>query len=113
MGAIEATGWSRFVDLFRGDMEAVREVAQVFLDESEEQEATIRQAIEEGDAQTLRRVAHSLQSTARQLGAMELASLAATLEGAGKQGDMGTARTEAPHFFEVLHAVRADLRERL
>jgi HPt (histidine-containing phosphotransfer) domain-containing protein len=53
--------------------------------------ATLRRALEEGDAAEVRRAAHTLKSNGAMLGATEFAELCRMLEQQAKQGDLDEA----------------------
>ena len=63
-----------------GDTDIMRELIDVFLKDSPKQLSALREAVENGDAETARRCAHTLKSTAATFGADELAKLCEQLE---------------------------------
>ncbi|MBF0191346.1 MAG: PAS domain S-box protein [Magnetococcales bacterium] len=68
--------------------EAVREVAQAFLDILPERLAAIREALAGGDAEGVHLVTHPLKSPSRQLGAIEFSVLATELDTLTRQGSL-------------------------
>ena len=84
-----------------GDVEFLGELIGDFFDDSPQQLATARQALEANDAEALRRAAHSLKSTSNNLGARPLAALCRDLEALGREGQMD----RAP---EILAAIDAE-----
>ncbi len=79
------------------DAELYREVLSDYMDTIEEKADLIERAAAEGDLETYTIEVHSLKSTSRSIGAMELSELAKDLEESGKNGTWGTiiARTPA------------------
>ena len=71
--------------------EAVGELVDTFLDDASTQMATLREAVESGDADTVRRVAHTLKSTGATFGAQPFAELCRELETLGRDGELGAA----------------------
>jgi len=74
------------IDEFEGDKEFLMEVVDGFLENVRAQIGTIRQAISDGDAEVVKREAHSIKGGAANLTADELSSVALELENIGKSG---------------------------
>jgi CheY-like chemotaxis protein/HPt (histidine-containing phosphotransfer) domain-containing protein len=66
----------------------VRNLTELFLNNSQLLVDQLRAALAAGDAETVRRTAHTLRSPAAQMGAMHLAALCQSLEAKGRQGDL-------------------------
>lgn len=113
MQAIDPAAWQKFVDILGGETESVQEVADLFLEESKAVGEELVQAIEEGDPEMTRRLAHRLKSSARQLGALGLADVAQDLEDTGARGDVQRARELAPDFQRHLERARDGVAKRL
>lgn len=64
-----------------------RRLLEKFLGDTRERASTLFQACTARDAETVRKIAHSLKSAARSVGAMRLGDLFEQLEKAGKAGD--------------------------
>src|SRR5687767_10569617 len=79
---VEATG---------GDRAFLAEMIDVYVDDSAEQLAVMRQAIAEGNAEELRRAAHSLKANSASFGATTLAQLCQELEVRGKAAELNDA----------------------
>ena len=80
------------IDRFGGDAEMAQELAEVFLDDYPGRLAEVRDAVESGEADALRRAAHTLKGsvgTFSQDGAYEAAL---RLETMGREGDLGDAQ---------------------
>ncbi len=66
----------------------VSNLTELFLNNSQLLLAQLRTALAAGDAETVRRTAHTLRSPAAQMGALHLAALCQSLEAKGRQGDL-------------------------
>jgi HPt (histidine-containing phosphotransfer) domain-containing protein len=78
---------SLLVDLFRGDVELLREVVGLFLRGCPAQLADVRDAIGRRDGTTLARVAHSLKGSVANFAADPAVAAAQQLELIGRTGD--------------------------
>ncbi|MBW1861516.1 MAG: response regulator [Deltaproteobacteria bacterium] len=76
------------LDLYDGDMEFMMEVLSGFLEEAEGQIETIRKAITDGNAEVLRKEAHSIKGGAAILTANDLSEVAFELENIGRSRDV-------------------------
>ena len=74
------------IEEFEGDRGFLMEVLEGFLDNVRAQIETIRQAISNGDAEVVRKKAHSIKGGAANLTAAELSRIAFELENIGKSG---------------------------
>jgi len=77
---------------FDGDMELLREVAGLFLQDAPEQLAVLREALEKKDAALLCRTAHSLKGSASNFAFPPAVQALQKLEAAGKQGSLAEAQ---------------------
>ena len=91
--------------------EIVRGVVDSFLSEVPSRMARMRQAIAEGDAETLNFTAHVLKGSSAQLGALRLAEVCRDLEGRSRDGDLegseellGLLEKEAARAVDALQA---------
>jgi HPt (histidine-containing phosphotransfer) domain-containing protein len=75
-----------------GGPDFVREMIDLFLDQAPRGIARLLVAERDGDLEGIRRAAHSLISTAGNLGVKELAAVATALEQAAIRGDWDEAR---------------------
>jgi HPt (histidine-containing phosphotransfer) domain-containing protein len=78
----------RLLESFGGDMEFLAELLQTYFDDSPRQIATMQVAAAAGDAEALRRAAHSLKSNSANFGAMALSAKCKELELLGKAGTL-------------------------
>jgi two-component system, sensor histidine kinase and response regulator len=94
-----------------GDAAFLAELIDTYVADTPQQLATIRQSLESGDAEAVRRAAHSLKSNSATFGAATLAETGAQIEARGKTGELaGTgelvARADA-EYDRVRRALRA------
>ena len=78
--------FDKAIEEFEGDEEFLMEVLEGFLDNVRAQIGTIHQAISSGDAEVVRKEAHSIKGGAANLTADELSRIALELENIGKSG---------------------------
>jgi len=71
-----------------GDMELLREIAQIFLDQCPDALGEIREAIETGDAHALEQAAHALKGSVANFGAENACAAAYKLEAMGRTGEL-------------------------
>lgn len=90
----------------------VHELVRMFNDHGAERVAAIRAAAEAADLNGVRRGAHSLVSTAGNLGARRLEQLAVSLERAAATLDTGTVTALVPSLVPAYDAVRDELARR-
>jgi PAS domain S-box-containing protein len=86
--AIDASALERLEATAAGDTDFMRELIAMFLGDSPRQLSALREAVEQGDAVTAHRCAHTLKSTAATFGATELSSLCQQLEADAKAGHL-------------------------
>jgi two-component system, sensor histidine kinase and response regulator len=100
--------WSKAEALERvgGDEDLLREVCQIFLDESPNLLRKLQEAIADTDAEAVMRAAHSLKGELSYLGVPEAARAARELEGLGHEKNL----SRAPELFTLLERELADLR---
>ena len=83
----------------------VREILDLFLEDSVPRLAALGEAIREGDLETARNQAHTLKGSAGNLGAMSLWEACANLEQALRDGDGGAVRRQLGEVEQRLTAV--------
>jgi HPt (histidine-containing phosphotransfer) domain-containing protein len=74
-----------------GDQEFLDELIDSFLDDSPRQLAAMQQALSAGNAEDLRRAAHSLKSNSANFGAQTLSQMCRELEELGRNGALDSA----------------------
>jgi HPt (histidine-containing phosphotransfer) domain-containing protein len=111
--AVDEAVLARLAESMGGDETFVGELIEQFLGDSPALVASARTGLEAGDADEVRRAAHTLKSNAATFGANELADRARTLEMAAKDGRL----EDAPAMLEAisieLEHVHTALRERV
>jgi HPt (histidine-containing phosphotransfer) domain-containing protein len=100
-----------------GEPDIVAELAQLFLEEDAPPRlASLRKAVEDGDASSVEQEAHALKGSCGNMGAWRMDELCAELQEAGASGELASApaaleRLEA-EFERVRPALRAEQSER-
>jgi HPt (histidine-containing phosphotransfer) domain-containing protein len=92
-----------------GDMELLKEIAALFIDDYPRSLAELHQALAAGDAQTVNHAAHGLKGAVANFGAQPAVAAAFTLEQMGRTRDL----TAAPEIMADLQIALAKLREEL
>jgi two-component system, sensor histidine kinase and response regulator len=93
------------LDRLGGDEELLREVCQIFLEESPKLMRKLRQAIADADAEAVMRAAHSLKGELGYLGAAGASQAARALEDMGHENNL----LQAAETFTVLEREMASL----
>ena len=94
-----------------GNAETLREVAEIFLSESEKLIERSLEALSADDAQTLERSAHTLKSSASVFAAQGAVEAAATVEQLAHDGDLAQAKEAFPALRQRVTALQAALAE--
>jgi CheY-like chemotaxis protein len=97
--------WSEALKVVDGDRELLRDVVEGFLEECPQLIASIDTAIEQSDAATLRRAAHTLKGALRTLGIMGAVDFAAKLEEMGRSGALKGAEKTFSRLKKEVEAV--------
>jgi two-component system, sensor histidine kinase and response regulator len=92
-----------------GDSNLLSELAELFLEEVPEQLGTLQEAIEKGDAQTVKRIAHTLKGSSGNMGARRMSRLCLDLEQAGESNDLSAAASRLELLKKEFDHVRAEL----
>jgi two-component system sensor histidine kinase/response regulator len=90
---VDAASWDNVeaLDRIGGDEELLRDLCQIFLEESPNLLQKLRQALEAGDSDGVMRAAHSLKGEAGYLGARGTSQAARQLEEMGQKKDLSRA----------------------
>jgi CheY-like chemotaxis protein/HPt (histidine-containing phosphotransfer) domain-containing protein len=111
----ESGPWDRTKALERvdGDESLLRELVEIFLDESAKQLATLQRAISTGNLKEIERTAHSLKGELGYLGLASAAQKANDLERMGREGTLQPAAVLFPEFHAEISAGAATMRRML
>ncbi|WP_417375451.1 response regulator [Gimesia maris] len=91
-GTMPVINWQQAMEKSEIPAEALNELGQIFLTEAPRLLSEIREALKDNDAQTLRRAAHTLKSSAALFEAHPAAEAAQKLEMMGKEKKLSEAR---------------------
>jgi two-component system sensor histidine kinase/response regulator len=69
----------------------ISELAELFFDDASSSLRTLREAVDENDARSVERVAHTLRGSSGNMGATRMAVICAELQNVGASGDLGHA----------------------
>ena len=86
-----------------GDVELLKEIAEIFLDQCPEAISDIRSATETGNAEALERAAHSLKGSIGNFGAQNAYDAALRLEMMGRQGELAGATSALEELESALN----------
>jgi HPt (histidine-containing phosphotransfer) domain-containing protein len=92
-----------------GDVELLREVVGLFLDDYPQSLELIREAVAKGDQSSLERHAHSLKGSVSTFGADEAFEAALALEKQGRTGDLACAQDGLRRLEHAMIALRPEL----
>lgn len=93
-GLIDRAAWDGLLESFGGDTAFLSELLETYFDDAQQQIAAMRAAVAAGDAEALRRAAHSLKSSSAHFGALALSARCRGLEMLGKAGILEGAADE-------------------
>ena len=108
--AVDAAVLDRLGESMGGDDAFVAELVEQFVADSPALVAAARAGLETGDAEEVRRAAHTLKSNAATMGANELADRSRKLEVAAKAGELDGGAASIDAVAEELERVHAALR---
>jgi HPt (histidine-containing phosphotransfer) domain-containing protein len=80
--------WNTALDSVGGDAQLLKEVAQEALGELPRLAEQLKQAIEDGNAPTAQRAAHTIKGVVRLFGAQQAGQLAETIEGHARDNEL-------------------------
>ena len=100
---------SSLLDRLCGDEELAREIVGIFLEDSPQQIASLKDALERNDAEGVRLYAHSLKGSSGNVAAQALHAVALQLEQAGRSGDLPKAAALLPELEQAFAHLREEL----
>jgi CheY-like chemotaxis protein/HPt (histidine-containing phosphotransfer) domain-containing protein len=86
----EILNWNELIGRL-GDEELIRDIVPIFLNDNKERIEKLTDAVETGDAKTLKLYAHAVKGAAGNIGAIRLSDIAHRLECAGRENDLEAA----------------------
>ncbi len=92
-----------------GDDSFLRELIQMFLDDSPQRITEIEECLEQGDAGRLTRAAHSLKGSSANFGAMQLRAISEEIEFLGRDGALPSVPERLPRLKAEFEQVKAAL----
>jgi two-component system, sensor histidine kinase and response regulator len=95
------------LEKMEGDEALLRELIQIFLEESPKQLDRLNEAIEGSDRDSMERTAHSLKGELKYLGLFDAAQQACEFERMGREGDWQLANERFRSFRSEIRAVTA------
>jgi HPt (histidine-containing phosphotransfer) domain-containing protein len=93
-----------------GDATLLREVIEIFLNQAPKHLSALRLAVEQGTAETVESVAHSLKGELGYLGQMEISKKAQEIEAMGRSHDIERAANLLPQFEAEITALCTAIR---
>ena len=96
-------------DRFDGDLDLLRDVANVFLESTPPLLIELREAVTTGDAAAVSRIAHRLRGSLANFGAEEAVEAAFQLEKMGLDGELAGAGDTCDRLLRGYHSLRASL----
>jgi HPt (histidine-containing phosphotransfer) domain-containing protein len=87
----------------------LRDLVQVYLDDSPQRIAEIELALAQGDTERLTRAAHSLKGSCANFGASRLRAISEQIEKLGRQGALQEVPARLPELKVAFAQVKADL----
>ena len=106
---IDRNALARVLDSVGGDTDFLAELLAAFYEDSPQQIVAMRTALASGDAETLRRAAHSLKSNSANFGALILSQQCKELEALAKIGALDGAEALIAAIDEGYQAARSAL----
>ena len=110
---LDSKAIENLLEVIGGDRAALGVLVQSFLDEAPKLLDKLSQAAETGDAEVIRRSAHTIKSSSNDFGAMTLAALCHDLEERGKAGEISDAAVRARQVRDEYAQAEAALKQLL
>lgn len=99
----------KLLAMFNGDKAFLYQVIDTYLSDGVRLLASVQQALADGNADDLRRAAHSLKSNSANLGAMTLSQQSRELEELGRLGTLAAAPAKVAILTEEFQKVKSAL----
>ena len=108
---IDAATFDDLLETVGGDSAFLAELVDTYLADSPGLFRELRDAVEDGDAATARRAAHTLKSTSASFGALELSGICRAMEASAAEGELAgigeRVEAAAAEYARVETALRA------
>jgi signal transduction histidine kinase/DNA-binding response OmpR family regulator len=104
---------AKALERLEGDEQLLREIVQIFIEESSTQLVELKQAVTEGNAEQVERTAHRLKGELSYLGMTAASQMAHKLEQMGRERDLGQASEVFALFETEVSAVASNMRHML
>jgi HPt (histidine-containing phosphotransfer) domain-containing protein len=98
-----------FVERLMGDETLARRIVRGFVDDMPRQLARLAEAVNKGDSDSVRLVAHSIKGAASSVGGLEMRETARRLEQLGAAGDLAAALATLPKLSANFEAARSPM----
>jgi HPt (histidine-containing phosphotransfer) domain-containing protein len=108
---IDREAFDRLLESFGGDTDFLAEMLETYFEDSPQQLAAMEAAMAAGDAEQLRRAAHSLKSNSATFGALAFSAQARELEMMAKQGEVQDSEPKVASLIAEYPHVEEGLRE--
>jgi HPt (histidine-containing phosphotransfer) domain-containing protein len=108
---IDRSAFDRLLESFGSDADFLAEMLDTYFDDSPKQIAAMEAALAAGDAEGLRRAAHSLKSNSATFGALAFSAQAKEIEMMAKQGELPAAEAKVASLAAEYPRVELALRE--
>lgn len=109
--ALEPAAIANLRELSPGDPNFLRELIDIYLEDTPLRLGEIETALTKSDGPTLVRAAHTIKGSSGNFGATHLARLALDIEAHGKAGDLAAAAAAVPALKAEYARVREALRQ--
>ncbi len=111
--AIDSVAFAGLEEIADGDAEFMVELLTQYLGDAEGLVGALSPALAAGDAEALRRAAHTLKSSSANVGAMILSNLCEELQCAGRDRELAEVESRVPLAEAEYLRVKGELRQRL
>jgi HPt (histidine-containing phosphotransfer) domain-containing protein len=108
-GAVDRSVLDALLESMGGDQEFLRELLDTFFEDAPQLITAMQAAVAAGDAEELRRAAHSLKSTSATFGAMDLSGQCKVLEMMAKSGALQSADAQITAVATEYEQARTEL----
>ena len=102
--------WRLALQGVEGDRELLCDVIDAYLEECPKQVKQLRQALVDGDAVVVRRMAHTIKGSLRLFELTEISEIAAQIEAMGESGQLEGAAEKSDALFHRLENLEPKLR---